>query len=54
MSLTSIRSISDQLPVIFIEARMQGNPNTVLAQLGFSLDADQCNVALFKVDIVEK
>uniref|UniRef100_A0A915B431 RUN domain-containing protein n=1 Tax=Parascaris univalens TaxID=6257 RepID=A0A915B431_PARUN len=47
MSLTSIRSISDQLPVIFIEARMQGNPNTVLAQLGFSLDADQCNVAVF-------
>ncbi|VDM47599.1 unnamed protein product [Toxocara canis] len=49
MSLIPIRSFSDQLPVIFVEARMQGNPNAVLAQLGLSLDADECNVALFSV-----
>ncbi|KHN74413.1 hypothetical protein Tcan_15861 [Toxocara canis] len=54
MSLIPIRSFSDQLPVIFVEARMQGNPNAVLAQLGLSLDADECNVALFRCNLIKK
>ncbi|VDK20819.1 unnamed protein product, partial [Anisakis simplex] len=47
MSLIPLRSFSDHLPVIFVEARWQGNPSMILTQFGLSIDTDECNVAVF-------
>ncbi|MFH4983049.1 hypothetical protein AB6A40_009758 [Gnathostoma spinigerum] len=46
MSVIPLRTISGSLPVIFIEARLYGDPECVVNQLGFSLDADQYNIAM--------
>uniref|UniRef100_A0A915Q5T3 Uncharacterized protein n=1 Tax=Setaria digitata TaxID=48799 RepID=A0A915Q5T3_9BILA len=46
MSLLPMRSLSDSLPVLFIEARLQGPPEIVFSQMGISFDTDKCNVAL--------
>ncbi|VDD89625.1 unnamed protein product [Enterobius vermicularis] len=45
--------ISTGLPVVFLEARMHGCHQAILSQLGFSLDFNQCSVALFsKLNVV--
>ncbi|VDO23155.1 unnamed protein product [Brugia timori] len=41
-----MKSLSVSLPVLFIEARLQGPPDIVFSQMGISFDADKCNVAL--------
>uniref|UniRef100_A0AAF5PTE9 Uncharacterized protein n=2 Tax=Wuchereria bancrofti TaxID=6293 RepID=A0AAF5PTE9_WUCBA len=46
MSLLPMKSLSVSLPVLFIEARVQGPPDIVFSQMGISFDADKCNVAL--------
>lgn len=46
MSLLPMKGLSGSLPVLFIEARLQGPPEIVFSQMGISFDADNCNVAL--------
>ncbi|CAG9540668.1 unnamed protein product [Cercopithifilaria johnstoni] len=46
MSLLPMKSLSASLPVLFIEARLQGPPEIIFSQMGISFDADKCNVAL--------
>ncbi|VBB33645.1 unnamed protein product, partial [Acanthocheilonema viteae] len=46
MSLLPINSLSGSLPVLFIEARLQGPPEIIFSQMGISFDADKCNIAL--------
>ncbi|VDN17011.1 unnamed protein product [Gongylonema pulchrum] len=46
MSLLSVKSLSGTLPVIFIEARLQGPPEIILSQLGISFRADRCSIAV--------
>lgn len=46
MSLLPLKSLSGTLPVIFVEARVHGPPEIVFSQLGISIDADQCNIAI--------
>uniref|UniRef100_A0A0R3S4Q5 Uncharacterized protein n=1 Tax=Elaeophora elaphi TaxID=1147741 RepID=A0A0R3S4Q5_9BILA len=46
MSLLPMRSLSGSLPVLFIEARLQGPPEIIFSQMGISFDADKCNIAL--------
>nr|CDP98454.1 Bm10514 [Brugia malayi] len=51
MSLLPMKSLSVSLPVLFIEARLQGPPDIVFSQMGISFDADKCNVALLRKGI---
>uniref|UniRef100_A0A1I7VXE8 Pecanex-like protein n=1 Tax=Loa loa TaxID=7209 RepID=A0A1I7VXE8_LOALO len=46
MSLLPMKSLSGSLPVLFIEARLQGPPEIVFSQMGISFDTDKCNIAL--------
>ncbi|VDK81925.1 unnamed protein product [Litomosoides sigmodontis] len=46
MSLSPMKSLSDSLPVLFVEARLQGPPEVVFSQMGISFDADNCNFAV--------
>lgn len=46
MSLVPVRSFSGSLPVVFIEARLDGPPRVAFAQLGLSLDVEQCNLGI--------
>uniref|UniRef100_A0A7E4UTM6 7TM_GPCR_Srx domain-containing protein n=1 Tax=Panagrellus redivivus TaxID=6233 RepID=A0A7E4UTM6_PANRE len=35
------------LPVLFLEARVQGTTHHLITQMGVSIDADQCSVGVF-------
>uniref|UniRef100_A0A914EMA2 Uncharacterized protein n=1 Tax=Acrobeloides nanus TaxID=290746 RepID=A0A914EMA2_9BILA len=39
-------TFSTAIPVIFLEARLHGQANNLVSQLGVSLNADQCNIGL--------
>ncbi|VDM56472.1 unnamed protein product [Angiostrongylus costaricensis] len=44
MSLLPVRSFVGD---VFLEARMLGQPVAAIYQIGFSIDAPECSVALF-------
>ncbi|VDK81573.1 unnamed protein product [Onchocerca ochengi] len=46
MSMLPMKNLSGSLPVLFIEARLQGPPEIVLSQMGISIDASDYNIAL--------